>query len=500
MWLSNTTARWLRKLLLALGRRSDRAGMLRRSRVAAVRVAMRAARNSAAYRELLVEHGIDPSALRADFDPARLPVLTKAATFGRFPLTALMSPVRLSDIADVLTSSGHSGRNFAFRLTARKPYERSWFDIDLGLQQAFCVDDRPTLLVNCLPMGVVFRSRAVTVANVSVREDMACSIIRDVGSRFAQVIVCTDPMFVRRLLDEGDRVGVDWKALNVSLILGEEMLVEAQRDFLAMRLGMDIERDTHRLIGSSYGNGELGLNLLFETRETILMRRVLRRGAAAPGWAAKRPRDASVPALFAFNPMRTFIEVLDPDAQGFGELCITLLDASAVILLPRFATGDLGRLLSDAEAAELAREAGCEVPWLPMVAVSGRIADRHDRLPAVEQVKDVLYADPSVAARLSGAFRIGQDGDTAFLSLQTAEDADALDEGLRQALERRLAQEGMTVEVRLHGPLSFPWRPMLDFERKFAYLAPRVRPVEVFDRAGRSVIAGQKNPPENNDL
>ena len=177
---------------------------------------------SPAYAHLLREHG--------------LPVLSKANTFGRFQLAELARPVVTLTLADVLTSSGRSGSHFGYRLSERSAHEGASFGIDLGLEDAFRVDDLPTLLVNCLPMGVVFRTRSVAVANFSLREDMACAILRDIGPRFAQTLLCTDTLFVRRLLAEGRRAGVDWQALNTSVILCEDMLAGVETPWLPVLL------------------------------------------------------------------------------------------------------------------------------------------------------------------------------------------------------------------------------------------------------------------------
>ena len=259
-WLSLLPAgavRALRSFLLKQGRRMGGAAMLARSKSGALRACVDAARHSQAYQTLLQECGISPASIGPQTNLTSLPVLTKSNTFERFALAELARPLPAAMLADVLTSSGRGGRSYGFRLTAREQHEEAWFDIDLGLQDIFGVDDKPTLLVNCLPMGVVFRSRAVAVANVSVREDMACSILRDVGPSFAQTLLCTDPMFIRRLLEEGQRVGVDWRALGTSVILGEEVLVEAQRDYIAARMGIDIDHDAHRLVGTQAPQGQV---------------------------------------------------------------------------------------------------------------------------------------------------------------------------------------------------------------------------------------------------
>ncbi|NMM86729.1 hypothetical protein B2J88_20555 [Rhodococcus sp. SRB_17] len=470
--LPEGAVRGLRKLLLIQGRRMGSRRMQEASKARAIRTSIDAAKHSAAYRTLLQEQGVDLGKLGSQTEWVSLPILTKSNTFERFPLAQLSRPLPATMLADVLTSSGRGGRSYGFRLTAREQHEEAWFSIDLGLQDVFGVDDTSTLLVNCLPMGVVFRSRAVAVANVSVREDMACSILRDVGPGFQQTLLCTDPLFIRRLLDEADRSGVDWRALNTSVIVGEEVLVEAQRDYIAARMGIDIDQDPHRLVGSSFGVGELGLNLLFETRETIRMRRAMRAQPELVRVLCGSAAVDAIPSIFCYNPLRIYLEILNPDANGFGELCITLLDRHAVIPLPRYATGDLGRLIHPQETAKAAAMAETQPPWLPLVAIQGRIKDRLSGLPSVESVKELLYLDHAIADQLTGAFRLASTSSGGIQLTLQANAATAVTPALQTQLLELCSRCGFaTLEVVLVEPEDFPWRPLLDFERKFDYVA-----------------------------
>ena len=471
-----TALRFLRKLLLGYGRRMDKQKMLLRSRRSALRVAAQAARHSLAYRTLLQENHVSLASLDTGLDLERLPVLTKDNTFARFSLAEMARPVPAGDLADVLTSSGRGGRTFGFRLSTRAQHGSSWFDIDLGLQDVFDVDTHPTLLVNCLPMGVVFASRAVAVSNVSVREDMACAILRNVGPRFAQTLLCCDPLFVRQLLWEGERTGVDWKALNTSLIMGEEVLVESQREYIAAKMGIDLDNDPHRMIGSSYGAAELGLNLLFETRDTIRLRRAMRHHSEVRTLLGSHAGARSMPSLFCFNPMRCHIEVLNPGADGHGELCFTLLDTNAVVLLPRYATGDRGKLLDTAQVQQACGLAGCQAPWLPIVALQGRIHDRPAGMPSVEEIKELVYALPALADDLSGAFTLStiqkSGADTTQLTLQlrpgVQQVAPSLAKAFQDTLDNGSGWYPVSVEFCADAPER--WGGLLDYERKFSYL------------------------------
>lgn len=469
--------RSLRRALLALGRRQSRKGMLERSARDATAAIKAAAAASPAYRQLLSEAGVDLARWLAAPEWSALPVLTKDNTFGRFALAELAGPsLATADLADVLTSSGRGGAVFGFRLSRRREFERAAFAIDLGLQDAFGVDQHSTLIVNCLPMGVVFGSRAATVANVSVREDMACAILRDVGPHFAQSLVCTDPLFMVRLLDHAEGIGLDWSRLSSSFILGEESLAEAQRDYFALRTGIDAGNSAGRLVASSMGVGELGLNLLFETRETIRIRRALREQPALRPLLGLGPDPQDLPSVFCFNPLRSHLEIAQPDAQGFGELIITLLGRPGVIALPRYATGDLGRLVSEVQHQELHRVVGAS-PWLPMILVHGRRSDRGvEGGPSVERVKEFLYADPAIARRISGAFRLTMPAPGRVVV--TVQPAPALDASPQRVELLRLLGEAAAqppphglpgAEFCLSAATQDSWGPALDYERKFRY-------------------------------
>lgn len=461
--------RLVRRWLLRYAKSTDSAAMLHRAAKSALKVAAEAATHSLAYRTLLTEHGISPETIARGATLSDLPVLTKDGTFGRFSLDELARPLRADEIADVLTSSGRGGNSFGYKLTPRTQHNRAWFDIDLGLQDMFDVDSLPTLVVNCLPMGVIFQSRATAIANLSVREDMACSILRDVGPRFKQTLLCTDPLFIRQLLAQGQISGVDWQALNTSVILGEEVLVEAQRDFLAAEMGIALDASTHRVIGSTYGMGELGLNLLFETRETIRMRR--RQWHFANNRAGMSLQDSATPNLFCFNPLRCHPEIVNPRPDGFGELVFTLLQPDAAIPLPRYSSGDLARLIPPEEARTWAAEAGTSAPWLPMLALHGRIKDRPGGQPSVERVKEWLYTNHGIARQLTGAFRMqaSTEGKTS-ITAQAASKVETPREILAaQLLELLDEPSRIAVDLSVESADSFPWRPLLDFERKFSY-------------------------------
>ena len=457
-----------RSLLLAMLARQTPDKLLALARKRLPRVFARAARQSPAYAALLAEAGVEPAACRSGEEVlARAPVLAKADLFERFPVKELLvrevDPARLGG---VLTSSGHGGSNFAFGVSTRSQLQLAADDIDLGLQLAFGIDQRATLLVNCLPMGVFFTSNTVCVANVSVREDMAFAILNQAGPLFEQAILCTDPLFCKRLLDYAAQQGFDWSRLRMNVVLGEEMFSEDYRTYLAAALGVPLDAPGGSLIGSSMGVGELGLNLFFETSETIALRRA---------WHRQDP-DQLLPSYFCFNPLRSYVEVLEPNAEGVGDLVITMLDTRAPIPMIRYRTGDRARWLTAADHAPLDAEERAALAALPfpLVAVLGRDKDQIDSHWHVDHFKALLYRRPALADQLSGAFRVLRHDEGLRLDVQLGLAATRTPEAVAAELTALIAESAARRGASVPELCCFPYHAFphgmgLDYERKFRY-------------------------------
>jgi phenylacetate-CoA ligase len=233
----------------------------------------RAAAEMPWYRTLLDEHAVSvDQVVDIDSFSSCCPILTRRNTFDRFPLEQLAATTTLADLAGVLTSSGHGGR-FSFGLQTRAQAAAGGRAIDQALDAAFQIGSRSTLAINCLPMGVGFASERMTVATTSVREDMAVALIQAFGASYDQILLVADPLFLKRLLDHADAQRTDWSRYRVHVVLGEEIFGEHFRDYVAGCLGHDVDHPERGYIASSFGVGELGLHLCFETPATIALRR-----------------------------------------------------------------------------------------------------------------------------------------------------------------------------------------------------------------------------------
>lgn len=467
--------RWSRRWQLRALARVDPAALEAMSARRVLRRFHEVARRVPRYGELLASRGIRAHEIR-DLEGfiARCPVIAKADLFGVAPIHRLCMDGQVGPLAGVLTSSGQGGR-FAFGLSTRNQLRRAQAAIELGLQHAFATDDHKTLLINALPMGVRFNCSTVTLAETSVREDMVAVLVSELGSYFEQIILVLDPLFAKRLVDHGRDLGLDWSVHRVHAILGEETFGEAFRAYLARRLGQDPVAWSRGFVGSSMGVAELGLNLFFETRETVVLRQLaqskpetFRQGLG--DWPGGIP-----PLVFVYDPRRIFVEVLETDAGGFGELVVSTLDRAQPLPLLRYRTGDRARRLDPGALARSLERAGLPspgLPRLPMIAVAGRLGDQLTGGQSLLDLKDALYVDDWVADRVTGALRLTAQGSSRRIDVQLRPGCD---------------QDGAALMGRVRGLLSgpqghgddliqawpaeeFPWRPSLDYERKFPYL------------------------------
>jgi phenylacetate-CoA ligase len=426
-----------------------------------------------AYRTILAEAGIRPEDIKTAQDFARLPLLEKKNTFQRFGVEQLCVDGELGKLGAVLTSSGHSGI-FAFGLTRAEalPYAAGW--IDELLDAIFQVRSRPTLLINCLPMGVKVPTVACTLAETSVRPDMVVGLMRGFAQQFAQIILVGEAAFVKHTLELGVRSGLDWRAHRVHIVLGEEPLAENARRYLEELLGIEAAKPDRALVVSSMGVAELGLNLFSEVPPVAPLVR-LRRALHEDAHLRRRVLGQSkwVPPLFTYDPRRIFVEF---DAEE--RLILTTLDPHVHVPLIRYLTGDRGAFLrldetlrTDLEQLGLSWE---ELQAIPIVIIRGRgdhaLAGNVAVYP--EAVKEGIYHEASLAALTTANFRIASGAERARVRIQLSPGVAASAE-----LEKRFAAAiaryvEAPLEIACQSYESFGSGMTLDYERKFAYLGP----------------------------
>ncbi len=179
---------------------------------------------------------------------------------------------------------------------------------------------------------------------------MATALVKAFGHRYDQLLLVGDPLFLKRLMDYAREQRLDWSRYRVNVVIGEETFGEHFRGYLARCLGLVPGDAARGYIMSSFGVGELGLHLLYEHQATIALRRAVfgQPAFARDLFGIEGEGATALPMIFTFSSERTFIEVLEPDADGFGRMTTSMLDPTLALPLLRYQTGDIVRVLDAA--------------------------------------------------------------------------------------------------------------------------------------------------------
>ncbi|WP_433062274.1 phenylacetate--CoA ligase family protein [Dactylosporangium sp. CS-033363] len=305
-----------------------------------------------AYAAFLAEHGVDPAAVRTPEDFAALPMVAKESYLRKFPLAERCRGGRLDGNDTVAVSSGSSGRPTVWprsvvdELAVARRFEDA-------LVNGFGADRHPTLVVVCFALGswvggmytaaacrhLAAKGYPITVATPGNSVDEILRVVTELSAQYERTVLAGYPPFVKNVVDEGVRRGVDWPAFGVRMLLAGEVFSEEWRDLMGRRAGMlDANADTVSL----YGTADAGV-LGNETPLSVRVRRFL---AGRPELARELFGDSRLPTLVQYDPMTRYFETHDGTLLFTGDGGVPLI---------RYHIADEGGLLSHADVLAFCR-------------------------------------------------------------------------------------------------------------------------------------------------
>ncbi len=443
----------------------------------ALKAFQKAASKVPAYRQFLKEHDVSASTIKTieDFKKA-VPLLDKDTTFKLYAdnIKKLCVEGEINNIHSIVSSSGHSGL-FSYSLINKKEIVKSREAIDFMLDYIFNVGEKKTLLINCLPMGVKIHSALVTIADTSVRPDIVISAIKTFASSYDQIILIGENSFVKKCLEDGAEAGIEWKKIKMHIVLGEEILPENLRTYFSCILGLNPDpTESQSLIGSSLGVAELGLNIFYETKELIRIRRLMQRDRKFKEALIAADPD-NLPSLMQYNPLRFFVEE-SPKERGLSDIVLTNLQEEAVIPLVRYNIKDEGICVSFRHLKDTLAAFGYSnyLPRvrLPLVAVWGRDKIMLEEGFALrpEFVKELLYKEKDIAENITGNFKLSNSKAGLRIEIQTKKTT-PLSEGLENQIRDLLITNiPAKAEIIIYPYRDFPHGMELSYEKKFQYI------------------------------
>ncbi len=373
-----------------------------------------------AYKDFLKKNKIKPAAIKKTDDLKIVPVMSKANYLRLYPREKLCLGGTLSDKRAVYTAtSGSTGKPFYFpRDEALDRQSAYWHKIFLDN-----ISDNKkiqTLVIDCFGMGVwigglityqAFRYIAeegylVSVITPGSNKQEIFHALHNIAGNYKQVLICGYPPFVKDLIDESAREGIDLKKLNVKLLFAAEGFSERFREYVAGKIGI---KNLVTQTANIYGSADLG-TMAMETPISILIRREALKNRKL--FEALFGPIAKTPTLAQFNPLYTDFET---DENG-NVLCT----GRNVLPLFKYSIGDHGGVIAYKKIASLFKEYGLDLSKLakkagiknilelPFVYVYER-ADFSTKLYGAiiypEHIKQALLHE-FVSERLTGRFTI----------------------------------------------------------------------------------------------
>ncbi len=430
-----------------------------------------------AYSRFLKENNVSPSSIKTIDDfKKHVPIIDKDKTFRLYSLE-IKKLCLLGEIKDarmIVSSSGHSGC-FSYGINTHKEIEKSQEAVDFVLDYIFDVAEKKTLLINCLAMGVKIHSALVTVVDTSVRPDIVIGVIKTFAPCYDQIIIVGENSFVKKVFEDGINEGLDWNRIKMHLILGEEILPENLRTYFAEILGVNPDdADNSRLIGSSFGVAEFGLNLFYETKELIRIRRLMQRDKKLKEALVGLDLD-NLPVLFQYDPTRIYAEEMKKDS-GLSDLVLTNLEDDTNIPLVRYNIKDEGKCIAfgDLKNALESCNYGAYVPKIraPLMAIWGRDKIVVDEGFAVrpEFVKELLYQDRTITRGITGNFKLSKSKAGLRIEIQAKQEANLGPEFEDKIRNILLSNIHAKTEIIIYPYREFPHGMELNYEKKFQYI------------------------------
>ncbi|WP_217913032.1 hypothetical protein [Miltoncostaea marina] len=436
---------------------------------AALRTFRRAALTSRGYRAHLERLGVDH---RLVTRLSQVPYTDKRSVFGDH-IEFWLDGGRVSDAAELLTSSGATGL-FSVGVTSRSERRAQERTFDLLLRSLGGSEDSPTLILNCLPMGIAIPTRLATVATPSVHLEMALELLGRAGAGFDRVVIAAEPLFLKELGERALRErGPGFADGVAACFVGGEWVAESWRRHVSQLFGFTDGSPARTGVLVSMGAAEVGLHVLHETPALRAARQALDGPLARRALLGDDP--GYTPSLLAWDPNRLYVEER-PREDGTSSLVLTAL-TRRLLPLVRYDLEDEAQILSaDAVNAALA-ETGAEVRLdRPVVALWGRhgsavTCDGWSLRP--ELVKEGLFANAAHAGALTGRFRIAAEEGLPALHVQLREGAQP-GPGMEPALRHMAsAAAGAPARVGVHGYREYPFHEAGDFQHKPAYVGRR---------------------------
>jgi len=310
-----------------------------------------------AYRDFLKSHNFSPSSVQTLEDFKRIPAIDKDNYLRKYPKEMLCWDGEFAHGQWVIsTTSGSTGRPYYFP----REHSQDWqyaVTAELYLRSNFQIHKRSTLYIVAFPMGAwiggLFTYEALkivaehggydlSIITPGIHKQEVINAVKQLGKDFDQVIIGAYAPFLKDILDDGMRDGINWQDYNLGFVFSAEAYSEKFRDYVLRTTGT---HDALRSTLNHYGTVDLG-TMAHETPESIMIRRQL---AADGQLQTLFPEADRQPTFAQYNPELFYFEEQDQNL---------FCTAYSGLPLVRYDLKDYGGVISRAEVHQRLHDNG----------------------------------------------------------------------------------------------------------------------------------------------
>ncbi|HEX9679027.1 MAG TPA: hypothetical protein VGA08_00180 [Candidatus Saccharimonadales bacterium] len=257
---------------------------VRRGELRALKLFHEMAARVPAYKDFLKSNKFNSDKVKTIQDFKLIPVIDKDNYLRRYPKEMLVWDGDFSGKKWVISStSGSTGEPYYFPREESQDWQYAVL-AEMYLRHNFDIDKKSTLYIVAFPMGAwiggLFTYEALkilaergdydlSVITPGIHKIEVINAIKQLGSKFDQIIIGSYAPFLKDILDDGTRAGIKWRDYDLGFIFSAESFSENFRDFIIKRAGL---KNPLSCSLNHYGTVDMG-TMAHETPISIAVRR-----------------------------------------------------------------------------------------------------------------------------------------------------------------------------------------------------------------------------------
>ncbi len=297
-----------------------------------------------AYKDFLKKNKFSPKEVKTMKDFVKIPLMTKENYILAYDYKSRTWDGNTSNEHMISTSSGTLGEPVFWPRDIQTVVEGAMYH-EVIFDQCFNMKKKQTLFINGFALGnwiagtftseccflVSLKGFPLTAATPGYSSEEIIKLLKELSPQYAMTVITGHAPFLKQLVEEATKEGVDFKKIDVRLLGTGQAITENWRTYV---LSILKKKDYTHSVVNLYGSADAAL-MAYESPASILLRKNL---ADNPKKARSLFNDERLPSIYSYDPRIVHFESVD------GELCITKYSSIPLI---RYNMHDTGGILEN---------------------------------------------------------------------------------------------------------------------------------------------------------